>query len=167
MVLDHLVIQSMNDSVSSSQNPYNKESLAAILKFGAKDLFKEDDSENKGSSIEEMSIDEILERAETAEDDVPNPGHELLSAFKVATYSSSDLDDPDFWKKTIPESALKEHVDEEKKAETLPLRRATLKQFSFQEEDDVDLKKYKKSGKDISEFAKHVTTTLGKKKRIK
>uniref|UniRef100_A0A8C3KWN5 DNA helicase n=1 Tax=Chrysolophus pictus TaxID=9089 RepID=A0A8C3KWN5_CHRPC len=50
MVLDHLVIQRMdttgrtvldNNSGRSNSNPFNKEELTAILKFGAEDLFKE------------------------------------------------------------------------------------------------------------------------------
>ena len=49
MVLDHLVIQRMdtsgktvlhkNATPSASTNPFNKDELTAILKFGAEDLF--------------------------------------------------------------------------------------------------------------------------------
>lgn len=56
MVLDHLVIQRMDTtgrtvlnkrdgSGTSANNPFNKEDLNAILKFGAEELFK-DDEEN-------------------------------------------------------------------------------------------------------------------------
>lgn len=51
MVLDHLVIQRMDTSgktvlsknnapSATTGNPFNKEELSAILKFGAEDLFK-------------------------------------------------------------------------------------------------------------------------------
>lgn len=56
MVLDHLVIQRMDTtgrtvlnkrdaSGTNANNPFNKEDLNAILKFGAEELFK-DDEEN-------------------------------------------------------------------------------------------------------------------------
>jgi len=51
MVLDHLVIQRMDTSgktmlfknttpSSTTNNPFNKDELAAILKFGAEELFQ-------------------------------------------------------------------------------------------------------------------------------
>lgn len=51
MVLDHLVIQRMDTTGrtvldkkgGSTQNPFNKEDLTAILKFGAEELFKDED----------------------------------------------------------------------------------------------------------------------------
>lgn len=54
MVLDHLVIQRMDttgrtvlDKKGSSNNtPFNKEDLTAILKFGAEELFKDEEDEN-------------------------------------------------------------------------------------------------------------------------
>jgi chromodomain-helicase-DNA-binding protein 1 len=50
MVLDHLVIQSMDTSArstSTTANPFNKEELEAILKFGAEELFKTKDGEEE------------------------------------------------------------------------------------------------------------------------
>jgi hypothetical protein len=51
MVLDHLVIQTMGESHSreNSGNTFNKEELSAILQFGAKELFGE--NEEKQVSI--------------------------------------------------------------------------------------------------------------------
>ena len=54
MVLDHLVIQRMDttgraildrkaNNPTASSVPFNKEELSAILKFGAEELFKDDD----------------------------------------------------------------------------------------------------------------------------
>ncbi|XP_034524789.1 chromodomain-helicase-DNA-binding protein 2 [Ailuropoda melanoleuca] len=91
MVLDHLVIQRMdttgrtvleNNSGRSNSNPFNKEELTAILKFGAEDLFKE--LEGEESEPQEMDIDEILRLAETRENEVSTSAtDELLSQFKV------------------------------------------------------------------------------------
>lgn len=65
MVLDHLVIQRMDTTgrtvldkkASVTQNPFNKEDLTAILKFGAEELFK--DEEDKDEELT-CDIDEIL-----------------------------------------------------------------------------------------------------------
>lgn len=59
MVLDHLVIQRMDTtgrtvlnkrdgaSATTANNPFNKEDLNAILKFGAEELFKDDDENDE------------------------------------------------------------------------------------------------------------------------
>jgi SNF2 family DNA or RNA helicase len=74
MVLDHLVIQKMDSTgravlsstLSSSNAPstvdsnYSKGEIAAIIKFGAQDLF----AENQEAPKMEIDIDEILARAE-------------------------------------------------------------------------------------------------------
>ncbi|MGH0182890.1 UNVERIFIED_CONTAM: hypothetical protein FKN15_010821 [Acipenser sinensis] len=90
MVLDHLVIQRMdttgrtvldNSSGTSNSNPFNKEELTAILKFGAEDLFKE--AEGEESEPQELDIDEILRLAETRETESSvSATDELLSQFK-------------------------------------------------------------------------------------
>lgn len=60
--------------------------LSAILRFGAEELFKEEknDEENK-RKLENMDIDEILERAEKVEtkESEGQEGAELLNAFKA------------------------------------------------------------------------------------
>ncbi|XP_054159378.1 chromodomain-helicase-DNA-binding protein 1-like isoform X2 [Oppia nitens] len=103
MVLDHLVIQRMDttgrtvlskgaDSRSNS-TPFNKEELTAIIKFGAEDLFK--DNEEDGDDLQ-CDIDEILRRAETREETDEGPhtvGNELLSAFKMASFNFNEDDD--------------------------------------------------------------------------
>ena len=73
MVLDHLVIQRMDttgrtvlDKTSSTNTtPFNKEDLTAILKFGAEELFKDEDDRDEEPTCD---IDEILQRAETRDD---------------------------------------------------------------------------------------------------
>lgn len=94
LVLDHLVIQRMDttgrtvlskDAVSSSQIPFSKEELTAILKFGAAELFREQEGEE---AEPEVDVDDILQRAETREvEESQSATHELLSAFKVANFN--------------------------------------------------------------------------------
>lgn len=67
MVLDHLVIQRMDTTgrtvldkknAGTNSNPFNKEDLTAILKFGAEDLFKdeEDGDEEPAVSLSYISV---------------------------------------------------------------------------------------------------------------
>jgi len=59
MVLDHLVIQTMGDGSSRSEFAqqlqggidYKREELAAVLRFGAKDLFEEDEKRSLSFSL--------------------------------------------------------------------------------------------------------------------
>ncbi|XP_038068457.1 chromodomain-helicase-DNA-binding protein 1-like isoform X2 [Patiria miniata] len=138
MVLDHLVIQRMDttgrtvlskSSASASHTPFNKEELAAILKFGVEDLFKEADGEE--SEQQEMDIDAILERAETREaEDNGGAGEELLSQFKVANFSSM-VDDEEMeavvedtgkdWEDLIPEANRLKVEEDAKQKEQLQL----------------------------------------------
>lgn len=127
MVLDHLVIQRMDttgrtvlDKGSKSGTPFSKDELNAILKFGAEQLFQEDDHEGE----DHCDIDEILRRAETHEE-AARPGDELLSAFKVASFSmnedEADIVEPEVrqhpmkeWEAIIPED-LRQKVEQEEK----------------------------------------------------
>lgn len=143
MVLDHLVIQRMDttgrtvlsknintsNSSSSNSNPFSKEELAQILKFGAEELFKEGDT---GEEEPQVDIDEILKRAETREEPSSAPSDELLGAFKVASFNFNEDDvnpitatgnkvpDKD-WSDIIPEDERKklEEEEESKKMEEL------------------------------------------------
>lgn len=99
MVLDHLVIQRMDTTgrtvldkkSSSTTTPFNKEELNAILKFGAEELFKDEEERDEELTCD---IDEILRRAETRDEGPTMAGDELLSAFKVATFSAFDEEKP-------------------------------------------------------------------------
>ncbi|KYQ89093.1 chromo domain-containing protein [Tieghemostelium lacteum] len=110
MVLDHLVIQTMEKSATaskSSSNVFNKEDLEKILKFGAEDLFKEANDET--NQMPEMDIDEILSRAVVTNNDQPtdmNAGQELLNSFRVANFSTSTGKEKEdiSWDKIIPDS---------------------------------------------------------------
>uniref|UniRef100_A0A674E528 Chromodomain helicase DNA binding protein 2 n=1 Tax=Salmo trutta TaxID=8032 RepID=A0A674E528_SALTR len=111
MVLDHLVIQRMdttgrtvldNNSGNSNSNPFNKDELTAILKFGAEDLFKE--AEGEETEPTEMDIDEILRLAETRESDQGSSAtDELLSQFKVANFSNMEESAPEMVERTVPD----------------------------------------------------------------
>uniref|UniRef100_A0A1A7Z3A8 Chromodomain helicase DNA binding protein 2 n=1 Tax=Iconisemion striatum TaxID=60296 RepID=A0A1A7Z3A8_9TELE len=170
MVLDHLVIQRMdttgrtvldNSAGTSNSNPFNKEELTAILKFGAEDLFKE--AEGEESEPQEMDIDEILRLAETRESDQGSSAtDELLSQFKVANFSSMEEPAPEFedrpvreWDDIIPEEQRKKVEEEEKQREMedifmLPRSRSSNKRAQANDSDsDVGSKlKHRSSGSD-------------------
>lgn len=102
MVLDHLVIQRMDttgrtvlskdaasgSSTSSNSAMTNKEELAAILKFGAEELFKE--NEKDGDEEPHLDIDEVLNRAETREEPQIAANDGILSAFKIASFNFNE-----------------------------------------------------------------------------
>ncbi|KAG9136261.1 hypothetical protein Leryth_003850 [Lithospermum erythrorhizon] len=114
MVLDHLVIQKLNaegrleKKEAKKSNAFDKNELSAILRFGAEELFNEErnDEENKKRLLS-INIDEILERAEKVEDKESDAeeAHELLGAFKVANFVSTE-DDGSFWSRMIKPEAV-------------------------------------------------------------
>ncbi|XP_006819009.2 chromodomain-helicase-DNA-binding protein 1-like, partial [Saccoglossus kowalevskii] len=161
MVLDHLVIQRMDttgrtvlsksSNPSSASTPFNKEELAAILKFGAEDLFKEADGEEQ--ELQEMDIDAILERAETRETETTggNMGDELLSQFKVANFTSvedepiPDEESSKNWDDIIPEDARTKVEEEAKQKEQLdlylpPRVRKSVQMMTYQGSDTEDVR---------------------------
>ncbi|XP_077296333.1 chromodomain-helicase-DNA-binding protein 1 [Arctopsyche grandis] len=168
MVLDHLVIQRMDTTGrtvldkkgaggnSSSSIPFNKEDLNAILKFGAEELFKD---EEDGDEEPVCDIDEILRRAETRDDAPTMVGDELLSAFKVASFAfdeekNNDKQEADDesrdWDDIIPEDFRKAIQEEEKTKEMedlyLPPRsRKTLQQSQQNQAEQMDGKSKKRS----------------------
>eukprot|EP01105_Mastigella_eilhardi_P006365 TRINITY_DN1796_c0_g1_i3.p1 TRINITY_DN1796_c0_g1~~TRINITY_DN1796_c0_g1_i3.p1 ORF type:complete len:1271 (+),score=382.42 TRINITY_DN1796_c0_g1_i3:220-3813(+) len=117
MVLDHLVIQSMDTTGSgvidqSSPDPltettsvgpdsFSKEELEMILKFNAENIFKDDNATGPSGAEagKQWDIDDILERAETADSTETTPAEDFLNAFKVTSLSSntfwSDLISPE------------------------------------------------------------------------
>ena len=141
MVLDHLIIQKMDStgrailspSLSQAADPnYSKDEIAAIIKFGAQDLF----AEGQEAAKLEIDIDEILDRAEKREtvDDV-NAGNEFLSQFKFADFGLPNRSDDLEWEEIIPESdRLK--ADEKESQSGLeqiiyePRRRKTVRSYS-------------------------------------
>ncbi|XP_062861371.1 chromodomain-helicase-DNA-binding protein 2 isoform X2 [Trichomycterus rosablanca] len=153
MVLDHLVIQRMdttgrtvldNSSGNSNTNPFNKEELAAILKFGAEELFKEPEGEEL--EPQEMDIEEILRLAETRESDQGSSAtDELLSQFKVANFTMDETPELDEkpvrdWQEIIPEDQRRQVEEEEKQKEMediymLPRSRSSNKRAQMNDSD--------------------------------
>eukprot|EP00252_Welwitschia_mirabilis_P022955 TRINITY_DN6373_c0_g1_i2.p1 TRINITY_DN6373_c0_g1~~TRINITY_DN6373_c0_g1_i2.p1 ORF type:complete len:1772 (+),score=448.14 TRINITY_DN6373_c0_g1_i2:174-5489(+) len=115
MVLDHLVIQKLNaqgrlekKEAKKGTSMFDKNELSAILRFGAEELFREEKNEDESKrTLENMDIDEILERAEKVETKAAGQeaGSELLSAFKVASFSTAE-DDGTFWSRLINPEAI-------------------------------------------------------------
>nr|XP_043892577.1 chromodomain-helicase-DNA-binding protein 2 isoform X3 [Solea senegalensis] len=172
MVLDHLVIQRMDttgrtvldsNSGTTNSNPFNKEELTAILKFGAEELFKE--AEGEESEPQEMDIDEILRLAETRESDQGSSAtDELLSQFKVANFSSMEESNPELeekqtqeWDEIIPQEQRRKIEEEEKQREMedifmLPRSRSSNKRAQANDSDsDVGSKLKNRSSGSESE----------------
>uniref|UniRef100_A0A1B0AA38 Uncharacterized protein n=1 Tax=Glossina pallidipes TaxID=7398 RepID=A0A1B0AA38_GLOPL len=131
-------------SSSTNTTPLNKDDLSAILKFGAEELFKDEQGNDEELVCD---IDEILRRAETRNEDPEMLGDDLLSAFKVASIAAFEEEtdtttkdnenamtgeqeeDTKDWDDIIPEDYRKIVEDKEKAKEMkdlyLPPRRKT------------------------------------------
>jgi len=129
MVLDHLVIQSMDTTgksvitgkeskKGSGNTPFDKAELNMILKFGAEDLFKTEESEEQDK---EVDLDAILQSAETREDEEApqsEANKELLGAFKCTNIAFDEEEEeeeepeadvgPKDWSDIIPSAMLEQ-----------------------------------------------------------
>jgi len=126
MVLEYCIIKQMDTSgetllqksnkKSKRADQFNKEELQSILKFGAQKMFSEDAGTEK---LEEMNLDEILERAEHTETtesmNLSEASAEFLEQFKVADFGVNDLT----WEEIIPEEERKKLEEEERQEELL------------------------------------------------
>lgn len=125
--------------------PFDKDELNAILKFGAEELFK--DNEASGDkALQEMDIDDILQRAEMQATTEDSSHSDLLSQFKVASFamdeelapppSATPTEGKTFllsprgrghapversWEELIPEDARRKVDEEERTREQLDL----------------------------------------------
>ena len=70
MILDHLVIQNMDTTgravldqkpSTNASVPFNKEELTAILKFGAEELFKDDEEHDDEPAVSIRILDHIFQ----------------------------------------------------------------------------------------------------------
>lgn len=173
MVLDHLVIQRMdttgrtvldkNGTNVNGANPFSKEELSAILKFGAEELFKD---EEVGDDELKCDIDEILRRAETRDEGPAMVGDELLSSFKVASFTfdedkvaimspktkveAEEVDDIKDWEVIIPENFRRKVEEDErnKEIEDLYLPPRQRKQVLQEEQERQDKEKEKEKEKE-------------------
>lgn len=158
MVLDHLIIQRMDttgrkvlsktSAAASSGNPFNKEELAAILKFGAEELFKEGDGGD--AQLQEMDIDDILRGAETRDsDDHPQTiGEELLSQFKVASISL-DADEDDV---AIVNQEIKPKDDEKSWTDIIPAKERQKLEEEEEQKKQLELYLPKRSRKTVKKM---------------
>uniref|UniRef100_M4BRS8 Uncharacterized protein n=1 Tax=Hyaloperonospora arabidopsidis (strain Emoy2) TaxID=559515 RepID=M4BRS8_HYAAE len=135
-------------STSKANDRMSKEEIESLLKHGAYEMFKEQDSEAEAASKKfgEESIDQILSRSTTivhdpTRDVAGKEKRNVMSSFSKATFVSStnpddtvDVDDPNFWTKVI---GLK-GVEEQKMEEPSPLltRRCRRKVKSYLTDDD-------------------------------
>ncbi|KAE9035160.1 Chromodomain-helicase-DNA-binding protein 6 [Phytophthora rubi] len=160
---------------SKPNDRMSKEEIENLLKHGAYEIFKEQESEAEAASKKfgEESIDQILSRSTTIVHDPTRDADEnqkknAMSSFSKATFVSStnpdeevDVDDPNFWTKVIGLNG----VEEQKKVEASPLqkRRCRRKVKSYLIDDDkafmVD-----DSGDDTSSSRKKKSRELGVQK---
>ena len=146
MVLEYCIIKQMDTSgenllqkstnkKSKRADQFNKEELQAILKFGAQKMFSEDAGTEK---LEEMNLDEILERAEHTETtesmNLSEASAEFLEQFKVADFGVNDLT----WEEIIPEEERKKLEEEERQEELMyaARRRAAAPTYSNEKNDE-------------------------------
>ncbi|KIY92937.1 chromodomain-helicase-DNA-binding protein 1 [Monoraphidium neglectum] len=117
---------------ASAKQLFGKEELAAIMRFGAEDLFKGAAEEQEAArqqqrAMLEEDIDAILERAEVVEaregEGEEGAAADLLGSFNVATFNTAE-DDATFWERLIPPE---ERVSLEERDELLLPRAARLK----------------------------------------
>ncbi|OWZ16646.1 Chromodomain protein [Phytophthora megakarya] len=118
---------------SKTNERMSKEEIENLLKHGAYEMFKEQESEAEAASKQfgEESIDQILSRSTTIVHDPTrdadgNEKKNVMSSFSKATFVSStnpdeevDIDDPNFWTKVIGLDG----VEEQKKEEPSPLQK--------------------------------------------
>merc|ERR1712147_196972 len=191
MVLDHLVIQRMDTSgrtvlktgtggdSSSKSQPFSKEELSSILKFGAEELFKEKEDEDTGDEPA-CDIDEILQRAETREEEQTEDDDDLMSAFKVASFAVDEDAAVEsakgakaggiqkLWDEIIPPNIREELEEEERQKELAelylgPRQRKTV--LGGENKENEGKRKRDGSDGDVSENEANDADTPPKKKK--
>jgi chromodomain-helicase-DNA-binding protein 1 len=108
MVLEYSIMRKM-DGPTKKLDPtdaYSREELQAILKFGAQNMFNNQESSN----LENMNLDDVLARAEAHNTEDMNEDSEFMSAFQVADVGAGNLD----WDSIIPEEERKRLAEEER-----------------------------------------------------
>ncbi|EGV60291.1 hypothetical protein CANTEDRAFT_127398 [Yamadazyma tenuis ATCC 10573] len=147
MILEYAIISlgitDPNNTKKKGENNPSSNELSQILKFGAGNMFKENDNQKK---LEELNLDEVLDNAQ---DHVTTPdlgesnlgSEEFLRQFEVTDYKA-DIE----WDDIIPQEELEKLKSEEKRKaddeflqqqiELVSRRRAAFKQLT--EHDDID-----------------------------
>ncbi|RHY28112.1 hypothetical protein DYB32_006249 [Aphanomyces invadans] len=126
--LDQAVLGGIRQVHSAAKGP-SKEEIENLLKYGAYEMFKEDDAEAASKKFNEESVDEILKRSKTVIHDPKKVADASAAAafgssFSKATFVSSEnpaeqvaLDDPDFWIKVIGLTGVQEPTAKNKTPE--------------------------------------------------
>jgi SNF2 family DNA or RNA helicase len=109
LILDHLVIQSMDTTgrtvlegiapAAKVGGDIGKQDLAAILRFGAEELFADQscgggplDKVNTAGTLDTIDLDDILKRAEVRNRAEPaTAGQDLLNSFKVGRWEGGKV----------------------------------------------------------------------------
>eukprot|EP00026_Physarum_polycephalum_P000102 Phypoly_transcript_00102.p1 GENE.Phypoly_transcript_00102~~Phypoly_transcript_00102.p1 ORF type:complete len:2164 (+),score=408.47 Phypoly_transcript_00102:294-6785(+) len=150
--LDQAVLTKMNagssatssaadDSAAVPADPVlDKKVIDSLLKYGAYDLFREDDT--AANRFYEEDIDRILERATVVKStpDAEAPDNPLSSFSKASFVSNSaapelDINDPDFWTKLLPQAADAPNPN----IQVQPRVRRQVHRFGALDADDSDL----------------------------
>lgn len=89
-MLTHLVVRS--GMGTASQPSLSKRELDDILKFGAEDLFKDEQGgDKKGIVYDDKAIEALLDRSQVGEDngtgDINMLANEYLGSFKVSVWA--------------------------------------------------------------------------------
>ncbi|KAH8549068.1 SNF2 family N-terminal domain-containing protein [Umbelopsis sp. PMI_123] len=159
MVLEYCIIKQMDTSGMSQidannllttpagksrEVPFDKSELAAILKFGAQNMFQA--SDKPPPKLDDMDLDDILARAEHTETLESGGGQtlgdqEFLAQFQVSDFGSTE--EQLSWEEIIPDAERKAAQEEERiKAEMALFDRAARKRMRrYAEQDDIDREK--------------------------
>ncbi|ORX58368.1 hypothetical protein BCR36DRAFT_111075 [Piromyces finnis] len=172
MVLEYCIIKQMDTSgetllqksskKSKRADQFNKEELQSILKFGAQKMFSEDAGTEK---LEEMNLDEILERAEHTETtesmNLTEASAEFLEQFKVADFGVNDLT----WEEIIPEEERKKLEEEERQEELMyaARRRAAAPTYSKEKNEDEDQDQNEEQNEDAPRKRRRRASRIKKK----
>merc|ERR1712045_435509 len=119
MMLTHLVVQA---GPAGSKASLSKKEIDDILKFGTEELFKEEEVNEDGESVNDIvyddkTVDGLLDRSQEGIEEKESWANEYLSSFKVAQYQTkeggeeevdvevlkqdADNTDPAYWEKLL------------------------------------------------------------------
>eukprot|EP00003_Mantamonas_plastica_P008523 TRINITY_DN1750_c1_g1_i1.p1 TRINITY_DN1750_c1_g1~~TRINITY_DN1750_c1_g1_i1.p1 ORF type:complete len:254 (-),score=112.51 TRINITY_DN1750_c1_g1_i1:958-1719(-) len=158
--LHHSVLTNMTENVEDGSstrlkqqdegpktlNQLGKQEVNDLLKHGAYDVFR-DDEDDESKKFEESDIDSILERSTSTVVDTAAKAAESgnvtskLASYNTATFFSDnadedvDVNDPDFWKKLLPEG---EEADDLQYLVLEPRQRKQVRRFGAGSDDEDD-----------------------------
>ena len=134
MVLEYAIINQVDTSGKNIGQPksanksqvdnFSKEELSAILKFGAQNMFKTDDSE-QNKKLAELNLDDLLARAEDLETDKAVGGSSLGGEAFLQQFQVQDVKNDTSWEDIIPLEE-REKLDEDEKEQLRKEKEAEL-----------------------------------------